>query len=83
MYFLVSGRCTVLKASEKGGGPDKAVAAMGPGSTFGQLGVLGMQPRAASVASVTGCEVRSCHTSAAPQLICLALSALQHKEPVR
>lgn len=46
---------------QRAGAPDKTVNSLGPGTTFGQFGVLGSQPRAATVATITACELLSLH----------------------
>jgi CRP/FNR family cyclic AMP-dependent transcriptional regulator len=51
MFVVLQGDLEVLKRSK--GGPDSRVAVLGPGDWFGEMGVIDVQPRSASVLTVS------------------------------
>lgn len=51
MFVVLQGDMEVLKKSKYG--PDARVAVLGPGDWFGEMGVIDVQPRSASVMTVS------------------------------
>ena len=51
MFVVLQGDMEVLKRSKSG--PDARVAVLGPGDWFGEMGVIDVQPRSASVLTVS------------------------------
>jgi CRP-like cAMP-binding protein len=51
MFVVLQGDLEVLKRSKSG--PDSRVAVLGPGDWFGEMGVIDVQPRSASVLTVS------------------------------
>ncbi len=51
MFMVLRGDMEVLKKSKYG--PDARVAVLGPGDWFGEMGVIDVQPRSASVMTVS------------------------------
>lgn len=51
MFVVLQGDMEVLKRSKYG--PDARVAVLGPGDWFGEMGVIDVQPRSASVMTVS------------------------------
>jgi CRP-like cAMP-binding protein len=50
MFVVLSGECEVLKRGKRGG--ETRVALLGPGDWFGEMSILDVQPRSASVIAV-------------------------------
>jgi len=50
MFVVLSGECEVLKRGKRGG--EARVALLGPGDWFGEMSILDVQPRSASVIAV-------------------------------
>lgn len=55
MYVVVSGEIEVLKRSR--GGVDARVALLGPGDWFGEMSIVDIQPRSATVRAVAPCRL--------------------------
>lgn len=51
MFVVLQGDLEVLKRAKSG--PDSRVAVLGPGDWFGEMGVIDVQPRSASVLTVS------------------------------
>jgi CRP-like cAMP-binding protein len=50
MFVVLGGECAVLKRGKRGG--EARVALLGPGDWFGEMSILDVQPRSASVVAV-------------------------------
>jgi CRP/FNR family transcriptional regulator, cyclic AMP receptor protein len=50
MFVVLGGECEVLKKGKRGG--EARVALLGPGDWFGEMSILDVQPRSASVVAV-------------------------------
>jgi CRP/FNR family transcriptional regulator, cyclic AMP receptor protein len=50
MFVVLGGECEVLKRGKRGG--EARVALLGPGDWFGEMSILDVQPRSASVVAV-------------------------------
>jgi CRP-like cAMP-binding protein len=55
-YLIAAGEVSVLVSDNKGATPHE-VARLGSGQFFGEMAVLGRQPRSATVAAATSCEL--------------------------
>src|SRR6516225_809134 len=55
MYVLIDGEMEVLKKSRRG--RDQRVAVLGPNDSFGEMSIIDMQPRSATVRAVAPSRV--------------------------
>lgn len=71
LYCLVTGEVEVLRQEHDG--VQAVVARLGPGQTIGEMELIDMQPRSATVVALTGCTAHS--------LALRDLLALQREDP--
>jgi CRP-like cAMP-binding protein len=55
MYVVVSGEVEVMKRSKRG--VDARVALLGPGDWFGEMSIVDVQPRSATVRAIAPCRL--------------------------